>query len=102
MEFQQKHFGQVVLSDENLAQYCLWRENLDEGEGKEWDSFILSLNPGEDFEEQLNNFRFSSDQQGGSDEEKSDLAKEPRELIMAGLKSEKEKKEDTKTQTDRE
>ena len=102
VEFQQKHFGRVVLSDENLAEYCVWRENLNEKHSKEWDSFILSLNPGEDQEERLNAFRFSIDRQKDPNEDKSDLAKEPRELILTGLKSEKEKKEDTKTQTDQE
>ncbi len=91
MEFQQKRFGQVVLSDENLAQYCLWRENLNEGKIKEWDSFILSLNPGEDLQGRLSAFRFASDRQKDPNEQKSDLAKEPRELISAGLKSKKEK-----------
>jgi len=89
MEYQQKHFGRVVLSDEDLAQYCLLRENLDEEIGKEWDSFILSLNPGEDLQERINTFRFSCDRQKDPNEQKSDLAKEPRELILTGLKSEK-------------
>lgn len=99
MEFQQKHFGQRVLSNENLAQYCIWRENLGEEEGKEWDSFVSSLNPSEDLEERLKAFRFSVSQRKGSDAEENDLAQKPRELILAVLKSEKEKKEDTKTQT---
>ena len=63
-------------------------------------SFILSLNPGEDLESRLNAFRFSSDHQKDPNEEKRDPAQEPRELILAGLKLEKEKKEDIKTQTD--
>ncbi len=89
MAYQQKHFGRIVLSDGDLAQYCMWRENLDEKNSKEWDFFILSMNPGEDLHGRLNTFRFSSDQQKGPDEKKNDLAKEPRELILAGLKSEK-------------
>jgi hypothetical protein len=102
LEFQQRHFGQLALSDEDLAQYCLWRENLVEENSKEWDSFILSLNPGEDLQEQLDTFRFSSDRQKDPNEQKSDLAKEPRELILTGLTLEKETKEDTKTGTDEE
>jgi len=99
-KFQEEHFGRIILSDEDLAQYCIWRENLDEGKSKEWDSFVLSLNPGEDLEGRLNAFRFSIDQQKGLDAEESDLAQEPREFILAGLKAEKENKDDIKTQTD--
>jgi len=101
-EYQQEHFGRVVLSDEDLAQYCIWRENLDEGSGKEWDSFILSLNPAEDMEGRLKAFRFLIDRQKGLTAEEDNTAKEPCELILAGLKSEKEAKEDIKTQTDQE
>jgi hypothetical protein len=101
-KFQEEHFGRVILGDEDLAQYCLWRENLDEGKGKEWDSFVLSLNPGEDLEGRLNAFRFTYDQQKqkGLDAEEGDLAQKPRELILAGLKAEKENKDDIMTQTD--
>ena len=97
-KYQQEHFGHVTLSDVDLAQYCIWRDNLDEGKGKEWDSFVLSLNPGEDLEGRLNAFRFSIDQQKGLDTKKSDLAQEPRDLILAGLKAEKENKDDIKSQ----
>ena len=98
-KFQEEHFGRVILSDEDLAEYCLWKYNLDKGLGKEWDSFVLSLNPGEDLEGRLNAFRFSIDLQKVLDTNQSDLAKKPRELILAGLKAEKENKDDIKTQT---
>lgn len=100
--FQQERFGRVVLSDEDLAQYCTWRENLDEGKGGEWDSFVLSLHPGEDLEERLNTFRFSGDQEKGPDAKASDLARKPRELILAGLKSDEDKKDDVNTKADQE
>jgi len=99
-KYQEEHFGRVVLGDEALAQYCMWRENLDEKKAKEWDSFVLSLNPGEDLEGRLNAFRFSTDQQKELDAEEGDLAQKPRDLILAGLKAEKENKDDIKTQTD--
>ncbi len=101
-EYQQEHFGRVVLANEDLAQYCIWRENLDEGKAQEWDSFILSLNPGEDLIGRLNTFQFSADRQKGLDSEESDLAKKLRELILAALKAEKEKKDAIKTQVDEE
>jgi len=101
-KYQVEHFGRVVLGDEALTNYCMWRENLDEGKGKEWDSFVLSLNTGEDLEGRLNAFRFSVDQQKGLDAEQSDLAQKPRELILAGLKATKENKDDIRTQTSEE
>ena len=93
-KYQEEHFGGIVLSGETLAEYCTWRENLDEGKGKEWDSFILSLNPSEDLEKQVSSFRFSEDRQKQkeSDVKESDLAEKPRELILTGLKAKKEQK----------
>ncbi|HUV66853.1 MAG TPA: hypothetical protein VMW24_23405 [Sedimentisphaerales bacterium] len=99
---QEEHFGQVVLAGEALGQYCMWRNNLDEARGKEWDSFILGLNPGQDLEGRLNDFRFAADRQEKPDEEKSDLAQEPRALILAGLKSEEDKTDDPTTRVDKE
>ena len=101
-KYQEEHFGRVVLGDEALAQYCMWRENIDEKKAKEWESFVLSLNPGVDLEGRLNAFRFSYDQQKqkGLDAEDGDLVQKPRELILAGLKVGKENKDDIKTQTD--
>lgn len=101
-EYQEEHFGEVVLSGETLAEYCTWRENLGEGKGKEWDSFILSLNPSEDLEEQVSSFQFSEDRQKQkeSDEKESDLAEKPCELILTGLEAKKEEKEHRKTQNE--
>jgi len=99
-KFQEEHFGHVVLGDEALAQYCMWRENLDEGNGKEWDSFILSLKPSEDLKERVTSFQFSrgSQEQKESEAEQRDLAEKPRQLILAGLEAGKEKKEQRKAQ----
>jgi hypothetical protein len=100
-KYQQEHFGDIVLSGETLAEYCIWREKLDEGKAKEWDSFILSLTPSENLEKQVSSFRFSQDRQKQkeSDVKESDLAEKPRELILTGLKAKKEEKEHGKTQT---
>jgi len=101
-KYQEEHFGGIVLGDEALAEYCVWRQNLDEEKGKEWDTLILSLNPSEDLEKQLGSFRFSEDRQKQkeSDEKESDLAEKPRELILTGLKAKKEQKEHRKTQNE--
>ena len=107
-KYQEEHFGRVVLSDEALAEYCTWRENVGEEKGKEWDSFILSLTPNEGLEKQVSSFRFSQDRQKQkeSDEKESDLAKRPRGLILTGLEAKKEeekrKTQTNKTQSDKE
>jgi hypothetical protein len=99
-KFQEEHFGRVVLIDEALAQYCMWRENVDGENGKQWDAFILSLKPSEDLKEQVSSFRFSreSQEQKESEAEQKDLAEKPRQLILAGLEAEKGKKEQRKVQ----
>lgn len=99
-KYQEEHFGEVVLSGETLAEYCMWREKLDEGKAKEWDYFVLSLTPSQDLEKQLSSFRFSEDRQKQkeSDMKQSDLAERPRELILKGLEAKKEEKGHGKTQ----
>jgi len=88
-KFQKEHFGRVVLSDKDLANYCAWRKGLDEEKGKEWDNLLLSLNPTQDLKRQVSSFRFSDDSQKRKepDVEDRDLAKKGRELILAGLKA---------------
>lgn len=89
VKYQEERFGTVVLSDKALADYCMWRKNLDEAKGKEWDSFILSLSPGQNLEKQIGSFRFLEDKQKQKelDAGESDLAEMPRNLILAGLKA---------------
>jgi hypothetical protein len=91
-QFQQEHFGRVVLGGEDLAQYCLWRKSLDEEKGKEWDTFLLSLNPTQDLEERVGSFQFSDYEQKRKEGNvrESDLPEKPRALILAGLKEKKQ------------
>ncbi len=95
-KFQEEHFGRVILSDEALAEYCMRQEVLAEKRAKEWNAFIVSLKPDQDIKKLVGVFRFSDDSQTEEDSSSEKL----RELILAGLKSEKEKKNDTKTQAD--
>lgn len=90
-KFQEEHFGRVILSDEALAEYCMWQKGLDEKRAKEWNAFILSLKPEQDIEKLVGVFRFSDD----TETEEDDLAEKPRELILAGLKEKKKIREDT-------
>lgn len=60
VESQKKHFGRVILSEEELAQYCLWRLGLEDGEAEQWDSFLATLRPGPKGHQRLESFRFPS------------------------------------------
>ena len=57
-EFQKSHFGKVVLTGDELAQYCLWRSSLDKQQSGEWDAFVASLQPGNGLAERVEAFRF--------------------------------------------
>jgi hypothetical protein len=59
--FQKEHFGKIVLDNQKLAEYCLWRKNLKENQAAEWDAFILSLRPDKNLPEKLNAFHFSDE-----------------------------------------
>lgn len=58
---QRRHFGRVLLSGEELTQYCLWRAGLDEKEANEWDTLLAGLLPGDELKEKIETFRFSSE-----------------------------------------
>jgi hypothetical protein len=58
-EFQQQHFGRVILSGDELLKYCLWRGGLDESLGSEWDKFLSDLRPGGELTMKLDAFQFS-------------------------------------------
>lgn len=59
--FQKEHFGQVVLSGENLHWFCMWRRGLTEAEGKQWDAFVAALKPGPELKGLLSAFRFAGE-----------------------------------------
>lgn len=82
--FQKARFGKVVLEGETLAQYCLWRNGLNEAEATEWDELIAELSP-KTAAERLEGFRFSKERSQEGDKRPS-LADAPRRLIRAGLK----------------
>lgn len=60
VDFQNAHLGGVLLEDEELTQYCLWRSTLADGQGREWDIFLAGLQPGPDLKQKLENFEFRS------------------------------------------
>lgn len=65
-EFQQQHFGKVLLVGELLATYCTWRVSLEAEEGAEWDRFIEAFAGGENLEEAVSEFKFSGSQESQS------------------------------------
>jgi hypothetical protein len=71
--YQTKHFGRVILTGDELTQYCLWRNGQNEREGGEWDAFVSGLNAGSQLVEKLDAFRFSNEapQAGTNDQEKA-------------------------------
>ncbi|MFC1676267.1 hypothetical protein ACFL3G_04280 [Planctomycetota bacterium] len=80
-KFQEEHFGRIILSREELVEYCVWRQNLEQDKGKQWDSFLSSLKPGENLKDQVASFRFSEDKQA--------TAEKGRKLLSTALNSSK-------------
>lgn len=90
-KFQEEHFGRVILSKEELVEYCLWWQNLEQDKGKQWDSLLSSLKPGENLKEQVISFHFSDYKPKDKDvtAEQLDLAEKGRKIILTALKSSK-------------
>lgn len=84
-EFQREHFGDVVLEDGDLADYCFWRRSLSQERGREWDAFVHGLSAVEDVLGKLEGFAFSD---GPLEGDGSPLAWPPavREKLMSGAK----------------
>jgi hypothetical protein len=88
-QYQIKHFGKVVITGDELTQYCLWRSSQDEKEGGEWDAFIASLRAGSGLAERIDAFRFSGEaaQAGTNSQEKVfSPSAYPRELFKTALR----------------
>jgi hypothetical protein len=88
-EYQKKHFGRVVLTGDELTQYCLWRSSQDKPEGGEWDAFVASLEPGSGLVERVDAFRFPGepDQTGTNGQPKvPSPSVYPRELLKTALR----------------
>lgn len=59
-QFQTAHFGGVILNGDALAQYCVWRNTLNDNEAREWESFLSGLPSGQGLKKGLEAFRFSA------------------------------------------
>ena len=57
--FQKTHLGDVLLSGEELTQYCLWQAGLGEQQAREWESFLAGLQPGNGLLEKIKTYQFA-------------------------------------------
>jgi hypothetical protein len=56
--WQTAHFGQVLLTGNELASYCVWEKNLQTP--APWKDFLAQLSPGGDLKKQLAAFQFNT------------------------------------------
>ena len=61
--FQTKHFGKVVLDENELGEYLMWKVALNEEQAREWDRFVKKLRPGPNLVTDLNAFCFRSERE---------------------------------------
>ena len=99
-EFQKKHFGKIILKDEELVGYTLWYKGLKKDQRGEWDEFLFSLGPSQELESRVESFRFknappSSPDSKGKVKLLSDM---PCDLIMEGLKMNKKDQQESDSQ----
>lgn len=60
IQFQEEHFGSVVLDAGNLSDYCFWEGTLNAEQAREWKSFLENLKPGPELTNSLAAFHFST------------------------------------------
>ncbi len=81
--FQSEHFGRVVFTGKQLAEYTIWYEGLDESEVEQWDRFIASFAPTDNLNQSFLRFRFEGEPV--SSEEVSLLSDMPRRILRDAL-----------------
>jgi hypothetical protein len=57
VQFQQAHFGQVILDGDELTTYCLWQSSLNDQQVGEWEKTLQSLQPGQGLKDKLEAFK---------------------------------------------
>jgi len=99
-EFQKKHFGRVILEDEELVEYSFCYKVLKEDQSGEWDEFLVSLDPNQEVESRVESFRFQNapPPSPDSDGEVKLLSDLPRNLIVEGLKMKKKDQQESDSQ----
>lgn len=61
VDYQVRHFGEVVLADGKLTDFCTWYLALPKSRQDEWNGFVQSLEPGADLLQRVTAFRFSDE-----------------------------------------
>ena len=59
--FQKAHFGKVVLKNNRLFDYCIWKQGLPAQRATQFDEFIVSLTPDETLTQRLESFHFEGE-----------------------------------------
>ena len=58
-EYQRTRFGKVILDGEELLEYAVWYEALNEKETGKWDALMAGLKPGDTLTAKIKAFRFT-------------------------------------------
>ena len=58
-DFQKAHLGKAILDGDELSEYCLWQDSLGAEQAREWENFLVSLQPGNNLREKIKTFQFS-------------------------------------------
>lgn len=90
--YQRKHFGKVVLQDEQLLQYSFWYKGLSTEQHTQWNDFITGLDGDEDVWSKVESFRFRNAAPPAVDGDGAAklLSDLPRGLIGEGLNTNEE------------
>ncbi len=89
--FQKAHFGRVILTGDNLQQYCLWFAGLESKRAVEWATMLVSLRS-DGWNGKLAAFRFSGEPTPPADAASPLASDFPRALIQAAGQSQAEGK----------
>lgn len=86
--FQEGHFGDIVLSGEDLANYVAWYTGLEAPQRTEWDAFVTALEPGAALTELVRAFQFTvpgGEKPAGAPAIQTDVADYVKKLLLPNL-----------------
>ena len=83
--FQEAHFGNVLLNDDELMRYCLWENGLDDTQAREWKTFLASLQRDQQLTKKLEAFRFAGEPAVSPTKENQNTPVTGRKLLMDAL-----------------
>jgi hypothetical protein len=86
--FQEGHFGALVLTGEDLANYVAWYSGLEQSQRTEWDAFLTALEPGPGLSEAVQAFAFtrrSGEPPAGAPALQRDVSDYVKKLLLPNL-----------------